>query len=952
MANVFTPNGSSCITVGKGNLPSFVGKKILFEMDNVTLANRVGTPYLFDFGNRFALQTNFTDGAMYLYVDGSPFNLGEYFELFGVADNNTDLVQKNLSILLEINGDYTITVGGNVTRTGTISRSSNGVEDHMRLGCQGTGNLVGSDNWRFLPSGNKFGDVKLTIDDVLTHHYIMPSDPTTVQFSGEISTIKANVRGSTENNFEGVQSGDVDTTKPVITLIGTSSLVIDQGSVYSDAGATASDDTDGDITSSVVTVNPVDTSTLGTYTVTYNVSDAAGNAADEVTRTVVVQEAQAVTPPTVAKMVKAPNSASSYIWGESSTGNRVTMGKIECPTRFTHARVFLHSEGACSGLKVAVAPTSQSSNDTPALSFNPHNDQNAEDLSLWQSGVMPDITSAMVDNSNQYDANYMATSVSEWFEVDAIPDANGKYHLLIRLQTESGTHTLVGDFSGNPAAMRMYTNSEGQPYYKMFLAVGSTAVTDAHDFSQIGNNPLVGGYTHLFSVEFGVDGVTEALDAPSVVALGDSITADATVNPNNAFNIWPLVGLGNAANTAGKEFFFTNQAKSGRSEKGAGYARDYLNLLANGVKFDWVICPAFTPNGGAPDTSNRVTEQKAWLDELVTETATQGASLILWEGIPNQGYQLNQDNLRKEINAYGQQLADQNAHVYYIEIGSQVNTDATPDRVQPQYSADDFHLNKDGNDVLASYAQTQFESIIFGTQVNQPPIANAGGNQSIAAGATCILDGTASIDGDGTIVSYLWEKVSGPTIALANANQAIASFIAPSETVAQTLVFRLTATDNNGATSTDTVTVTVSALEENGILSIMETLDFELVTQGNLVAYKGRANREVMQLKPSSTSGIVTAGGYLDVSKNGIVKVEIIADGKKISNENSDSIKIDGARILARLGDLDIPTSGRAITAPTFMIVLYVGSDTRGLVVASNATSGYKPLSYRVEDAA
>lgn len=238
---------------------------------------------------------------------------------------------------------------------------------------------------------------------------------------------------------------------------------------------------------------------------------------------------------------------------------------------------------------------------------------------------------------------------------------------------------------------------------------------------------------------------------------------------------------------------------------------------------------------------------------------------------------------------------------------------------------------------------------------NQPPTANAGPDQSVAAGERVQLNASMSTDPeDGSISQFGWEQVDNgaDAVVLEFANTATPEFTAPSSLIAQTLEFRVQAQDSEGATSTDTVTVTVSALEENGILSIMETLDFELVTQGNLVAYKGRANREVMQLKPSSTSGIVTAGGYLDVSKNGIVKVEIIADGKKISNENSDSIKIDGARILARLGDLNIPTSGRAITAPTFMIVLYVGSDTRGLVVASNATLGYKPLSYRVEDAA
>ena len=56
--------------------------------------------------------------------------------------------------------------------------------------------------------------------------------------------------------------------------------------MYTDAGATATDNYDGDLTSSIVTVNSVDTSVVGSYTVTYNVSDAAGNAATQVTRTV------------------------------------------------------------------------------------------------------------------------------------------------------------------------------------------------------------------------------------------------------------------------------------------------------------------------------------------------------------------------------------------------------------------------------------------------------------------------------------------------------------------------------------------------------------------------------------------------------------------------------------------------------------------------------------------
>ena len=58
---------------------------------------------------------------------------------------------------------------------------------------------------------------------------------------------------------------------------------------YVDGGATATDNYDDDttLTASIVTdVSTVDTQTVGSYTVSYNVSDASGNAATEVTRTV------------------------------------------------------------------------------------------------------------------------------------------------------------------------------------------------------------------------------------------------------------------------------------------------------------------------------------------------------------------------------------------------------------------------------------------------------------------------------------------------------------------------------------------------------------------------------------------------------------------------------------------------------------------------------------------
>ena len=80
-----------------------------------------------------------------------------------------------------------------------------------------------------------------------------------------------------------------DNDNPVITLLGDNPINITVGTTFNDPGVTASDNVDGDITSDIVVTGSVDTNTAGTYTITYNATDVAGNAADPVTRTVNVE---------------------------------------------------------------------------------------------------------------------------------------------------------------------------------------------------------------------------------------------------------------------------------------------------------------------------------------------------------------------------------------------------------------------------------------------------------------------------------------------------------------------------------------------------------------------------------------------------------------------------------------------------------------------------------------
>ncbi len=76
---------------------------------------------------------------------------------------------------------------------------------------------------------------------------------------------------------------------PVITMLGKSQVETGYGLSYHDAGATATDEEDGDLTDKIVKTTNVDTSLTGTYYVKYNVTDSDGNKATEVSREVIVK---------------------------------------------------------------------------------------------------------------------------------------------------------------------------------------------------------------------------------------------------------------------------------------------------------------------------------------------------------------------------------------------------------------------------------------------------------------------------------------------------------------------------------------------------------------------------------------------------------------------------------------------------------------------------------------
>lgn len=135
-------------------------------------------------------------------------------------------------------------------------------------------------------------------------------------------------------SFNACQTKEKDIEKPIITLNGNVSSELKPGEGYSEAGASAKDNIDGDISNKIKIeyyfkdklVDKIDSNVIGDYTVKYSVTDSSNNEAEQKIRTIsVIKPQKIVYVISKSEKLRKTNEKNAEIIGTLTKGAELVM---------------------------------------------------------------------------------------------------------------------------------------------------------------------------------------------------------------------------------------------------------------------------------------------------------------------------------------------------------------------------------------------------------------------------------------------------------------------------------------------------------------------------------------------------------------------------------------------------------------------------------------------------
>lgn len=409
-------------------------------------------------------------------------------------------------------------------------------------------------------------------------------------------------------------------------------------------------------------------------------------------------------------------------------------------------------------------------------------------------------------------------------------DSVGNAHVVGRGRSVNfpGIVSLTGSPVPSPVAFAFYSKinpSASAILFSVYLGGTIPRAVGTGDTEPLGlaldtqSNAYITGFTRSGNFPL----VSAAQSTPGgtiddfVMKIGDHPLANA--GPDQSVSMGTTVTLDGTGSTGGSLTYNWSQVPGGPSVSLTGATTAHPTFTAPTVPatggtatFELIVCEGSSSNCSDPDTVNvHITNVNR------PPVAEAGPDQTVQEGSP------------VILNGSASYDPDVDALTYtWLQVFGPTVSLAYPNTATPSFTTPP---------VGASGGQVDFELIVtdarglnsadyisvFISNLNQPPVSNAGPDQTRNESTLVTLDGSASSDPDLDSLNYSWAQTGGPSVALIGANTASPTFTAPNVGPGGALLtFQLVVTDGHASGGADTVQVAIQDVNDPPVCTLAQ----------------------------------------------------------------------------------------------------------------------------------